>query len=173
MDKILYPEQPVLMVDDEYHILDGFTFMLKMGGIDNIVCCQDSRRVMHILAEQEVEVVLLDLTMPVISGEELLAEIKNRFPEVPVIVVTGNNEIDSAVRCMQKGALDYILKPVEESRLIGSVKKAVELRGLRRENRLLKKKIFLQKLDHPEAFYDIITRNEKMQAIFHYMEAIR
>lgn len=173
MEKILYPEAPVLMVDDEFHILEGFTFMLKMGGIDNIIRCQDSRRVTKILEEKEVEVVLLDLTMPVIPGEELLDIIKNQYPEVPVIIVTGNNEIDIAVRCMQKGASDYILKPVEESRLIGSVKKAVELRGLRRENRLLKQKIILQKLDQPEAFYDIITRDEKMHAVFHYMEAIR
>lgn len=173
MEKILYPEAPVLIVDDEFHILEGFTFVLKMGGIDNIIRCQDSREVTEILAKQEIEVVLLDLTMPVISGEELLEEIKNHFPEVPVIIVTGNNEIDIAVSCMQKGASDYILKPVEESRLIGSVKKAVELRELRRENRLLKQKIILQKLDQPEAFYHIITRNEKMQAIFHYMEAIR
>jgi DNA-binding NtrC family response regulator len=74
---------------------------------------------------------------------------------------------------MQRGAQDYILKPVEENRLVSSVKKAIELRVLRRENRLLKQKIFLDKLEHPEAFFDIITRNKKMQAIFHYVEAIK
>jgi DNA-binding NtrC family response regulator len=173
MEKILYPDAPVLMVDDEFHILEGFSFILKMGGIDNIICTQDSREVIRILAEREIEVVLLDLTMPILPGEDLLEEIKKQYPEVPVIIVTGNNEIDIAVRCMQKGATDYILKPVEESRLIGSVKKAVELRELRRENQLLKQKIFLHKLDSPEAFYDIITRNERMRSIFHYMEAIR
>ena len=173
MDKILYPEAPVLIVDDEFHILEGFSFMLKMAGVGNIICCQDSREVKKILEQKEVEVILLDLTMPFISGEELLEEIRNHLPEIPVIVVTGNHEIDIAVKCMQNGAQDYILKPVEENRLVSSVKKAIELRVLRRENRLLKEKIFLHKLEHPEAFFNIITRNQKMQAIFHYMEAIK
>jgi DNA-binding NtrC family response regulator len=173
MEKILYPEDPVLIVDDELKILEGFTFMLKMAGIDNIVCIQDSRQVMSFIEKNQVEVLLLDLTMPIVSGEELLQETGNRFPGIPIIIVTGNNEIDIAVKCMQKGALDYILKPVEESRLIGSIKKAVELRELRKENRSLKQKIFFHQLEHPEAFYHIITKNKKMHSVFQYMEAIR
>jgi DNA-binding NtrC family response regulator len=173
MEKILYPENPVLIVDDEFKILEGFTFMLKMAGIDHIVCIQDSREVLPLIEKNPIEVILLDLTMPIVSGEELLEEITNRFPDIPIIIVTGNNEIDIAVKCMQKGALDYILKPVEESRLIGSVKKAIELQQLRKENRSLKQKIFLQKLEHPEAFYHIITKNERMHSVFQYMEAIR
>lgn len=173
MEKIVFPENPVLIVDDEIKTLEGFIFMLKMGGLDHIVCCQDSRRVMPILDQQEVGVVLLDLTMPFLGGEKLLEEISRHHPQVPVIIVTGTNDIDIAVKCMQKGAMDYIVKPVEESRLIGSVKKAVEFRELREENRLLKEKIFLQKLDYPEAFYDIITRDKKMESIFQYMEAIK
>lgn len=171
--KILYPGNPVLIVDDEFHILEGFTFMLKTAGIDNITCCQDSRRVMETVEEQDLELILLDLTMPVISGEELLEEISNKYPHIPIIIVTGNSEIDIAVKCMQKGAIDYILKPVEESRLVGSIKKAIELRELRRENRELKQKIFFHKLEHPEAFYHIITKNRQMQGVFQYMEAIR
>lgn len=173
MEKILYPEDPVLIVDDELKILEGFTFMLKMAGIDNIVCIQDSRQVIPFIEKNQVEALLLDLTMPIVSGEELLDETSNRFPGIPIIIVTGNNEIEIAVKCMQKGALDYILKPVEESRLIGSVKKALELRELRKENRLLKQKIFFHQLEHPEAFYHIITKNEKMHSVFQYMEAIR
>ncbi len=173
MEKILYPENPIMTVDDESHIIDGFTFMLKMAGINNIISCQDSRQVLDIIEKQKVDVVLLDLTMPYISGEELLESIKNQFPQTQVIIVTGKTEIDIAVRCMQKGALDYILKPVEESRLISSIKKAIELSELRKENISLKQKFFFQKLEQPEAFSKIITRNEKMNAIFHYMEAIK
>jgi DNA-binding NtrC family response regulator len=173
MEKILYPEEPVLIVDDELKTLEGFSFILKMAGIDHIICLQDSREVMPLIEKKPIEVVLLDLSMPIVSGEELLDEITNRFPDIPIIIVTGNDEIDIAVKCMQKGASDYILKPVEESRLIGSVKKAIKLQELRKENRSLKQKIFLQKLDHPEAFYHIITKNEKMQSVFQYMEAIK
>ena len=173
MEKILYPEEPVLIVDDELKTLEGFSFILKMAGIDHIICLQDSREVMPLIEKKPIEVVLLDLSMPIVSGEELLDEITNRFPDIPIIIVTGNDEIDIAVKCMQKGASDYILKPVEESRLTGSVKKAIKLQELRKENRSLKQKIFLQKLDHPEAFYHIITKNEKMKSVFQYMEAIK
>ena len=173
MEKILYPENPVLIVDDELKTLEGFSFILRMAGIDHIVCIQDSREVMPLIEKKPIEVILLDLTMPIVSGEELLEEIANRFPDIPIIIVTGNDEIDSAVKCMQKGASDYIVKPVEESRLIGSIKKAVKLQELRKENRSLKQKIFLQKLEQPEAFYHIITKNEKMRSVFHYMEAIK
>lgn len=173
MEKIRFPEDPVLIVDDETHILDGFKITLKMEGIDNIICCPDSRDVMPILHKQEVEVVLLDLTMPGIPGEKLLADIISHFPYVPVIIVTGNTEIETAVKCMQKGALDYILKPVEEGRLTASVKKAIQLRELRKENKQLKQKIFIHTLEQPEAFYHIITRNKKMNSMFQYMEAIK
>ncbi len=173
MEKILYPGEPVLIVDDETHILEGFKFTLKMEGIDNILCCSDPRDVLPILHSRDIEVVLLDLTMPAVSGEELLDTIASQFPQVPVIIITGNTEIETAVKCMQKGALDYILKPVEEGRLTAGVKKAIQLRELRRENVQLKQKLFFHTLEHPEAFYHIITRNKKMNSIFQYMEAIK
>ncbi len=173
MEKILYPEHPILIVDDETHILEGFKFTLKMEGIDNVICCNDSRDVIPILNNREIEVLLLDLTMPDMTGEELLETISGQFPQIPAIVVTGNREIDTAVKCMQKGALDYILKPVEEGRLTASVKKAIQLSQLRKENLQLKQKFFVQKLEQPEAFYHIITRNKKMHSIFQYMEAIK
>jgi DNA-binding NtrC family response regulator len=110
--------------------------------------------------------------MPHISGEELLPMITADYPEIPVVVVTGSNDIDTAVKCMQNGAFDYILKPVEKSRLIGGVKRAVELRELQRENQLLKAHVLSDKLEKPEAFSEIITISTSMRSIFQYIEAI-
>jgi DNA-binding NtrC family response regulator len=115
---------------------------------------------------------LLDLRMPHISGEELLPMITADYPEIPVVVVTGSNDVDTAVKCMQHGAFDYILKPVEKSRLIGGVKRAVELRELQRENQLLKAHVLSDKLEKPEAFSEIITISTSMRSIFQYIEAI-
>jgi DNA-binding NtrC family response regulator len=115
---------------------------------------------------------LLDLKMPYISGEELLPMITADYPEIPVVVVTGSNDVDTAVKCMQNGAFDYILKPVEKSRLIGGVKRAVELRELQRENQLLKAHVLSDRLERPEAFAEIITTSSAMRSIFHYIEAI-
>jgi len=77
-----------------------------------------------------------------------------------------------AVKCMQHGAFDYMLKPVEKSRLVGGVKRAVELRELQRENQLLKAHVLSDKLEKPEAFSEIITVSTGMRSIFQYVEAI-
>lgn len=172
MDKTLTPTHPILMVDDEYHILKSYEIVLRKNGFNNIESCQDSRRTLDLLADQPMEVVLLDLTLPFIGGEELLPDIVKEYPELPVIIVTGNNKIETAVKCIKKGAFDYIVKPVEEGRLVNAIKRAVELRELRLENLKLKERIFTPELEHPEAFFEIITENPKMRSIFQYTEAI-
>jgi len=73
---------------------------------------------------------------------------------------------------MQHSAFDYILKPVEKSRLIGGVKRAVELRELQRENQMLKAHVLSDRLEQPESFSKIITTSAAMRAIFQYIEAI-
>ncbi len=172
MDKSLTPPNPIIMVDDEYHILKSFDIVLRKNGFNNVIPCQDGRALMDLLKKQEMEVLLLDLTLPHIGGEELLPDINRDFPELPVIIVTGDNKIETAVACIKQGAFDYIVKPVEEDRLVGAVKRAVEVRELRLENSKLKQRIFTPQLEHPEVFARIITANPKMQSIFHYTEAI-
>ncbi len=110
--------------------------------------------------------------MPYISGDELLSRIVGDFPEIPVIVITGNSEVDRAVRCMKTGSFDYMVKPVEKSRLISVVKHAIEIRRLQNENKLLKEHILSGKLKNPEAFSEIITQNRSMMGLFQYAESI-
>jgi DNA-binding NtrC family response regulator len=73
---------------------------------------------------------------------------------------------------MKQGAFDYIVKPVEKSRLVSSVKRGIELRELHRENQQLKARILSDRLSRPEAFADIITISPAMRSIFQYIEAI-
>ncbi|MGD8492444.1 MAG: sigma-54 dependent transcriptional regulator [Desulfobacterales bacterium] len=172
MSETPYPQFPVMMVDDEAQAITSFEMTLRSANMNHFIRCHDSRDVMPLLASQEIEVMLLDLRMPHISGEELLPMITADYPEIPVVVVTGSNDIDTAVKCMQNGAFDYILKPVEKSRLIGGVKRAVELRELQRENQLLKAQVLSDTLERPEAFSEIITTSAAMRAIFQYVEAV-
>jgi DNA-binding NtrC family response regulator len=169
---MMYPQFPVLLVDDEPQALTSFEMVLRSANMNHLLRCQDSRYVMPLLAKQEIEVMLLDLRMPHLSGEELLATVSSDFPGLPVIVVTGANDVDTAVRCMKAGAFDYMVKPVEKSRLIGGVRRAVELRELQRENSLLKAHVLSDRLEHPEAFSEIITCSESMRSVFQYVEAI-
>jgi len=172
MNASLYPSLPILMVDDEVQALDSFETVLLFASINNIIRCEDSRDVMSLLSRQEIEVMLLDLSMPHISGEELLSLVARDFPEVPVIIITGSNDVETAVACMKSGAFDYMVKPVEKSRLISGVKRAIEIRELQRENRLLRAHVLSDQLEHPEAFSEIVTNSGTMRSIFQYIEAI-
>jgi DNA-binding NtrC family response regulator len=172
MNESTYPHFPVMLVDDEEQALNSFELTLRSARMNHFIRCQDSRDVMRLLREQEVEVMLLDLRMPHLSGEELLPMIGSHFPEVPVIVITGANDVDTAVKCMKAGAFDYILKPVEKNRLIAGVRRAIEIRELQRENRMLRAHVLTGQVEHPEAFSEIVTCNPAMRSIFQYIEAI-
>ena len=116
----------VLLVDDEEQILLSYSVILSTSGIKNVITIQNSRDVMPFLAENNVAVIVLDLIMPHVSGNQLIKEINREFPHIQIIVMTAMNELEIAVDCMKEGAVDYIVKPVEKSRFISSIMKALE-----------------------------------------------
>ena len=172
MKPAIYPQLAVMLVDDEPQALNSFENVLRSARITHFLRCQDSREVLPLLQKQTPEVILLDLRMPHLSGEELLATLRQEYPELPVIIITAATEVDTAVACMKAGAFDYLVKPVEKSRLISAVQRAIQLCELRRENSLLKDRVLSGKLNHPEHFSDIVTRSSDMHALFQYIEAI-
>jgi len=172
MSRTIYPQLPVMLVDDEAQALTSFEVTLRSAGVNHIMTCGDSREVMTVLGRQEIEIMLLDLWMPHVSGEELLRQIAAEYPDVPVVIVTGADDVETAVKCMKQGALDYIVKPVEKSRLVSSVKRGIELRELHRENQLLKARVLSDRVSRPEAFADIVTLSPAMRAVFQYAEAV-
>lgn len=163
---------PVLLVDDEAAALELCRDALRSHGINNVILCQDSRQVRDIVRGRAIGVVLLDLRMPHLSGEDLLLQLSEEFPEVHVIIVTGINEVHAAVKCMKLGAFDYLVKPVEESRVATAALRAIQLRELKRENSLLKAHVLTRELEHPQAFSAIVTDNDDMLAIMQYAEAV-
>ena len=167
-----YPDFPVLIVDDEQHVVESQEDVLKSHGINNLMSTTDSREVADLLRGNEVELVLLDLRMPHLQGEDILELIRDEYPQVPVIIVTGSAEIEVAVQCMRAGAIDYMVKPVEENRLVSGVKRAVEMRDLRREYSSLRNRLLSDKLSNPQAFSPIVTQDRMMHSIFLYIESI-
>ncbi len=166
------PELPVFLVDDEETILSSTARVLRTAGIDNIVTCQDPRKAISMIDERGAEIILLDLAMPHITGEELLGLLQQQHPEIPVIIVTASGDIETAVRCMQTGAFDYMIKAVEPARLVSGVQRAIELHSLSRRYSALKKNILDDEIAHPVFFESIITVNHRMRAIFRFVEAI-
>lgn len=162
-----------MIVDDDQKVTMPFLrAALENAGYDNLICCLDERTLITTLASQEVEIILLDLVMPHISGEELLTQIRDRYPEIPIIVTTSTDDIATVVRCMKKGAFDYITKPVDPGLLGAAARRAIRLRELLRQNKRLTQNLLSEGPPHPEHFSEIITCNRKMHALFRYCEAI-
>lgn len=171
--KKLFPAQPVLLIDDEEDWTASMALRLKCSaGINHVLTCCDSREVTALLSEHEVSVILMDLTMPYRSGEELLAQIRADYPDIPVIIMSGMNQLEIAVRCIKNGAFDYFVKTVEMERLVAGLHRALALRELKNENSKLKSLMLEDKFDYPQAFEKIITRNRQMLSLFQYIEAV-
>ena len=169
----LTPSFSVLIVDDEPAFIRSMSITLERScGINNIQSCGDSRKVMGILEMQDIEIVLLDINMPHLSGEELLVQIKDRFPDILVIMISGMNQIGTAVKCVKFGAYEYFVKTTEQSRLVEGIKRAVQLQELKMENRAMRKYFFKDTLKYPEAFSEIITCSKTMRSVFCYLESI-
>lgn len=146
--------------------------VLEMDGVTSIRTCSDSRQVQALVEGSQFSAVTLDLSMPHISGQELLELIVPEYPDLPVIVVTAADELETAVSCMRAGAFDYIVKPVDKTRLTTSVRRAAENWEIRNENARLKQGLLSGELENPEAFDHIITSSDKMHNIFRYIEVM-
>ena len=173
MPSSLYPHFGVLLVDDEAPWLRSLRLTLeRSAGITNIMTCQDSLAVMDLLEQHEIGLVLLDLNMPHLSGDQLICLIAERHPEIAVIVISGMNQIESAVNCIKQGAFDYFVKTVEEDRLVSGVLRAIRVLELERQNREMSSRMLSGELKHPAAFAGIVTTDRAMHAIFSYIEAV-
>ena len=168
----LYPTLPIVIVDDDPYALQVCELHLQNRGVNNIVCYQDGRQALEALEEQDISVMVLDLHMPELGGEEILATVSSAYPALPVIISTAFDDVNVAVRCMRAGAFDYIVKPTNPDRLIAIVKRALEIQELRRETSLLKARVLDNRLQHPQAFSDIISNNPNILALFRYIESI-
>lgn len=162
----------VLLVDDEQNILLSSKSLLRLAGILKVKTIDDSRQVLPLLQAESVNVIVLDLLMPYVSGRELLSTICRDYPHIPVIVMTASDEVEIAVECMKVGAFDYLVKPVEQSRLISSVKRAMEICTLKSQLTQLRDQLLSNRIKHPAAFAPIISANPKMLSMFQYCEVI-
>jgi DNA-binding NtrC family response regulator len=162
----------LLLVDDDEAVLTGTAAVLRANGFGEVVSCADSRDVMPLIDTRPVAAVLLDIRMPNLDGEDLLRQIRERSPDVAVIVLTGAHDIETAVRCMREGAFDYIVKTGEPERIVASLRKALEFRHLKSNYESLREQLLGSELAHPEAFASIITRDPRVRSVFLFVESV-
>ncbi|MFC1838581.1 ATP-binding protein [Thermodesulfobacteriota bacterium] len=124
----------VLVVDDEKVIRDGCSRVLTDNKY-NVLRAENGKEAMDVLEKEEIDIVLLDLKMPVMGGEEVLEQANKIYPELPIIIITGHGTIDTAVECMKKGAYDFITKPFQIDTFIMTVKRASEKMALEKKAR--------------------------------------
>lgn len=127
---------------------------------------------MPLLDCNDIGVVILDLTMPFLSGEELLARIGEYHPEIIAIVVSGLNQLETAVRCMKLGAFDYCIKTDEADRIVGGIVRAVRMLEMQRDYKEMSDRFVSGTLRNPEVFAEIVTGDRVMLSVFSYVEAV-
>ena len=179
MPDVKYPAFNILIVDDDPAWLRSLALTLACSaGITRVLGCENSSEVMAILdgggspGGAPVRLVLLDITMPEPDGETLLRLIGERHPEVLVIIISGMNQLSTAVRCIKQGAFDYFVKTDPQEYLLKGVMQAIRTLELQELNSAMRSRMLSGQLRHPEAFSGIVTTSPAMLAVFQYAESV-
>jgi DNA-binding NtrC family response regulator len=171
---ILNEEKPLILIVDDVH--ESIQLLINILGEKKyrISMALSGEETLEKVNRLNPDLILLDLAMPGISGEEVLEIISIENPHIPIIITTSTNDPKTILRCAKSGAFDYIIKPIDSTRTITSVKNALKWKKQENEIQNLKKRFFEDELELelPDAFKEIITKSRKMHMIFKYAESI-
>ncbi|MDA3809595.1 MAG: sigma-54 dependent transcriptional regulator [Spirochaetaceae bacterium] len=165
-------QNTIVLIDDESSILVSLEMILNSEGFNSLKLFDNGQEGLEFIRSGQAAVVVLDLNMPEVGGEEILKIIKNEQPLLPVIIITGMNDLTTAIEIMKMGAFDFLTKPNDISRVAVTVQNAIKLGELQKSLNQLKKEFFKDDLAFPDKFSHILSRNKSMLKIFHFMEAI-
>lgn len=130
----------ILIIDDEKNYLLILEALLEEEGY-TVTALSDPAMALAYLDESEVDVVITDMKMPGMSGQDVLEHVRRNHPHIPVMIMTAFGTIDRAVEAMKSGAFDYITKPFANDDILLSVRKALKLSHAERQNRLLRESL--------------------------------
>ncbi len=129
----------ILIVDDEASIRDSVAGILSDEGFLPYTA-ESAENAFPVIEREEIDLVLLDIWMPGMDGIEALEKIKERDPDLPVIMISGHGNIDTAVQATKFGAYDFLEKPASYDKILLSIKNALNQARLEKENKLLRQK---------------------------------
>ncbi|MFZ5766934.1 MAG: sigma-54-dependent transcriptional regulator [Thermodesulfobacteriota bacterium] len=127
----------VLVVDDEESIRESLTGILADEGYATVAVAA-AEKAFAVLGEEKIDLVLLDIWMPGMDGMEALPLLREQYPGLPVIMISGHGTIETAVQATKMGAFDFIEKPPSYDKIVLSIKNALRLADLEEANRILR-----------------------------------
>ena len=135
----------LLIVDDDANTLASLARAFRLAGHEAVVC-DNADRALELAKVQRFDMILSDVVMPGKDGLALLAELKSAGVQTPVVMVSGQANIEMAVRATRLGAVDFLEKPLSTDKLLVTVENTVKLARLEDENRRLKQRAGRQEL---------------------------
>lgn len=161
----------ILIVDDDRNTREGLERALK--GAHNIFAAPDARTALALLEGNAIDVILSDVRMPGLTGMELLKEVREKYPDIPFIILTAYGSVETAVEAMKAGAFDFLTKPVNLDHLDILVERAIEGRKMREEAAVLQtRNADLQRqLNEKYGLENIIGTSPAMQPLFDLVRA--
>jgi DNA-binding NtrC family response regulator len=151
----------ILIVDDEEVLRDVLDAVLRREGFDVAMAASGEEALSVLDEDDNIDLVILDIMLPGISGIDTLRAVRISNPSLPVIIITAFSSIDGAIEAMKHGAFHYIPKPFKNEEVILTVNKALEQRRLSRENERLK-----AELSEKYAYANIIGKSEPMRKVY-------
>ncbi|MBN1824967.1 MAG: sigma-54-dependent Fis family transcriptional regulator [Candidatus Eisenbacteria bacterium] len=160
----------LLIADDDVAVTNYLMVFLMQTERYEPTVINNSKDIPDLLEREVFDAILLDMDMPQLSGMDVLKLVHDKGLETPVIVLTGVNDVDLAVKALKLGAFDYLTKPVEDDYLLEVLDKAITQRALRTTIRQIPDRPRREDLAHEEAFAHLPTRSESMIQLFHQAE---
>ncbi|WP_313804181.1 sigma-54 dependent transcriptional regulator [Flavobacterium sp.] len=132
----------ILIIEDEAAIRRVLTKILsEESDTYKVEEAEDGLQGLEKIKNEDYDLVLCDIKMPKMDGEEVLEAVKKIKPEIPMVMISGHGDLETAVNTMRLGAFDYISKPPDLNRLLNTVRNALDKKQLVVENKILKKKV--------------------------------
>jgi DNA-binding NtrC family response regulator len=151
----------ILIVDDEEVLRDVLDAVLRREGFEVVMAASGEQALALLDQDENIDLVILDIMLPGISGIDTLRALRIANPNLPVIVITAFSSIDGAIEAMKHGAFHYIPKPFKNEEVVLTVNKALEQRRLSSENERLK-----AELSEKYAYANIIGKSEPMRKVY-------
>jgi len=156
----------ILVIDDEKNIREGLAMALEDEGY-NVLQAEDGKKGLERALYDDVDLIVTDLRLPHLSGEEILKKVVREMPAIPVIVLTGHGSVELAVEAMRVGAYDFLTKPLDLDRLFRLIRRALENRSL-----TLQKKELESALKQNTSLDHIIGKSSQLQKVFNEVRKI-